>query len=378
MHRCSLKHLKCQNKSKKLYYTQSILEAKGNQGALSRLTNKLLQKNTCPILLKHSSPLELLNKFSEFFIDKVSNIQDSMTEILDPLSTFDVFLEPAMSARFTQFTLLPNKQVMDLVKNSPIKSTPLDPIPADLLKLCQSIIIPVFTSIINLSLSTGIFLDCLKEARLSPIIKKNNLDREVLNNYRPISNLTYLLELVERAVCTQLSSHKTANHLCEPLQSVYRKFHSTEMAIIGVLNDLLISLDNKCTVYLSLLDCSAAFDLVHPQILLHCLQSRLGVTGPALTWFKSYLTNKIQRVAIAGTPSDPQPCTCGVPQGSVLGPILLSIYTTPIGDVGQSHSTKFHLYADNTQLYLAGNLPDNDLDHAHTIARLEACIADIR
>ena len=124
-----------------------------------------------------------------------------------------------------------------------------------------------------------------KEAQLTPIIKKHNLDLNTLNHYQPISNLPYLSKLVETAVVQQLSDYMAQNSLLEPLQSAYHKSHSTETAIIYVLNNLLTALNSNNIVFVTLLDCSAAFDLVDHQILLQCLSSLLGITGVAHDWF---------------------------------------------------------------------------------------------
>ena len=140
----------------------------------------------------------------------------------------------------------------------------------------------------------------------------------MLNNYHPISNLSYISKLIECAIAAQLTAYMIANNLMESHQSAYRKSHSTETAITCVLDDLLTALDSHEVAYLSLLDCSAAFDLVIHQVLLHRLKHRLGITNTALRWFESYLEDRTQCVLISGDISDPRPLHCGVPQGSVL------------------------------------------------------------
>ena len=132
------------------------------------------------------------------------------------------------------------------------------------------------------------------------------------------------------------------------------------------------------TVYVSLLDCSTAFDLVDHNILLHHLQTRLGITDLALLWFKSYLSDQTQCVNISADHSSPQQLECGIPQGSVLGPVLFSIYTLPLGDIIRSHDAGFHFYADDTQLYLACDCPNSRKAQCEIVTRLEACITDIQ
>ena len=129
-------------------------------------------------------------------------------------------------------------------------------------------LLPVLTAIVNHSLQSGIFPDHLKQAQLSPILKKFNLDPETLNNYRPISNLSFISKLVERAVAKQLTAYMAENDLFEPYQSAYRSNHSTETTLLCVMDSLLVALDNRSQVFVSLLDCSAAFDLVVHDILL--------------------------------------------------------------------------------------------------------------
>ena len=240
------------------------------------------------------------------------------------------------------------------------------------------ILTPAISSIVNLSLRDGAVPTQLKGAQLIPILKKHGLDLDSLNNYRPISNLTYISKLVERAVAAQLSDYLSIHGLQEPLQSAYHKAHSTETTITRVLNDLLVAIDNQNMVYVTLLDCSAAFDLVDHPTLIHRLEHRLGVTGTALEWFRSYLADRTQSVSISGSVSPALPLTCGVPQGSALGPKLFTIYTLPLGDIIRQHHTQFHLYADDAQLYLAFKRSDSPTVHANTLKKLEACIAEIR
>ena len=131
-------------------------------------------------------------------------------------------------------------------------------------------------------------------------------------------------------------------------------------------------MDNGSIAVLVLLDLSAAFDTVSHAILLNRLETRFGITGPALTWLKSYL----QSVLIGDKTSSEQSLDSGVPQGSVLGPILFTAYTTPLGDVIRQHNLQYHLYADDTQLYIT--FSPGTPAQASTIDHLNNCLKDVR
>ena len=144
----------------------------------------------------------------------------------------------------------------------------------------------------------------------------------------------------------------------------YRQFHSTETALTCVMNDILLALDQRKSVFLVLLDLSAAFDTIDNQLLLGRLASSTGLDGVPLKWVSSYLTNRTQFVSILNEKSECHQLTNGVPQGSVLGPIFFTIYMQPLVDIVHWHNMNFHLYADDTQLYLLfdGSNPQSEHD----------------
>ena len=261
--------------------------------------------------------------------------------------------------------------------SAPIKSCQLDPVPAVAFKQSLRTLVPTITRIFNKSLQLGTMPGMLKGAMVQPLLKKPQLDTEDLNNYQPVSNLTYISKVIERVVAAQLNEHLAANSSNEVYQSAYRQFHSTETALTCVMNDILLALDQRKSVFLVLLDLSAAFDTIDHQLLLGRLAGRIGLSGVPLRWVSSYLTDRTQFLSVSNERSECHQLTNGVPQGSVLGPIFFTIYTQPLGDIVRCHNMKFHLYADDTQLYLSLNGRDPEPEH-DALTRLEACIADIK
>ncbi len=188
-----------------------------------------------------------------------------------------------------------------------------------------------------------------------------------------ISNLPFLSKILEKVISSQLYSFLEKNGICEEFQSGFRPYHSTETALIRVTNDLLLSSDRGCISLLVLLDLSAAFDTIDHNILLNRLENFVGISGSALAWFKSYLSDRHQFVAVNEEVSYRSQVQYGVPQGSVLGPLLFTLYMLPLGDIIRKHGVSFHCYADDTQLYISSRP-----DETHQIEKLTECIVDIK
>ena len=248
-------------------------------------------------------------------------------------------------------------EVRRLVNKSPSKSCSLDPVPTWFLKEHLDCLLPSITNIVNLSMSTGIVPAKIKVAHVMPSLKKPSLDKDVMKNFRPVSNTSFISKLTERVVLNRLIDHVSHNNLQEKFQSAYKPNHSTETALMRIQNDILMTLDNKRDVLLFLLDLSAVFDTVDHTLLLACMRSA-GVIGIARKWFESYLTSRTQTVSLGQTQSDPSELLQGMPQGSVLGPVLFTLYTGPIGQIVRQHRHDFHLFADDSQLYVSFKIKD--------------------
>ena len=269
------------------------------------------------------------------------------------------------------------EEVAKLIRKSPDKSCSLDAIPTHLVKKCMNTLVPLITKIFNISLSVSEMPEDYKDAILIPLIKKAILDCEILKKFRPVSNLTFISKLIEKVVAIRLNEHMQLNKLHECFQSAYKQLHSMETALLRVQSDILRALDDHGAVLLVLLDLSAAFDTVDHSILLKYLNTHMGIRGEALAWLESYLTGRTQRVYVNGVFSSSRSIECGVPQGSVLGPILFTIYLGPLGDIIRKHGLPFHLYADDSQLYITFK-PITSENLVVFKCRLEACISEIR
>ena len=242
-------------------------------------------------------------------------------------------------------------EIQCIIAASPNKQCALDPFPTGLVKSCKDFLTPIIMQIVNKSLSTGEFPQVFKNALVTPLLKKRTLDEDVLNNYRPVSNLAFISKITEKVVASRLNHHLMVNNLQEPFQSAYRMNHSTETAMLRVQNDIIRALGDNKVVLLVLIDLSAAFDTVNHKRLLNTLHA-IGITGKALGWFTSYLQNRSQTITISGKQSRSRQLECGVPQGSVLGPILFNVYTAALGLLLRQEKTNYSMYADDTDLYL--------------------------
>ncbi len=226
-------------------------------------------------------------------------------------------------------------------------------------------------NIINSSLSLGHVPKPFKLAFIKPLIKK--LDPSELANYRPISNLLFMSKILEKVVSAQLCSFLQNNYLYEEFQSGFRPHHSTETALVKITNDLLLASDQGCISLLVLLDLSAAFDTIDHDILIERLQNYMGIQGQALRWFRSYLSNHYHFVYLNEESSQLSPVKYGVTQGSVLGPLLFSIYMLPLGNIIRKYGISFHYYVDDTLLYISTRP-----DETSKLFKLTECVKNVK
>ena len=216
------------------------------------------------------------------------------------------------------------------VMKSPSRGFSLDPLPTRMVKQVMGPLFTLMTTLMNSSLTSGDVPENMKVARISPLLKKPSLDSEHLQNYRPVSNLSFFSKLLEKVVAFKLKSYMYVHGLHDPTLSAYRTGHSTETALARVLNDLLCTIGKHGIVILVLLDLSTAYDTIDHNVLLGHMQSLLGIGGTVLRWFKSYLTGRTQQLQIHDALSVVIFLLLGVPQGSVLGANLFLTYMLPL------------------------------------------------
>ena len=192
-------------------------------------------------------------------------------------------------------------------------------------------------------------------------------------SYRPVSNLSYMSKLVEWMVSRRLTRYLEGEKLLPKFQSGFRARHSTETAILKVLSDILTAADQGKVSILGLLDMSAAFDTVDHSILFDRLETAYGFSGTVLSWMRSFLTDRDQRVVFGGSSSATSIVKFGVPQVSVLGPLLFVLYTADIQHIAEGFNLGVHCYADDRQLYLY----DRVQALPGMISKVVSCIAEI-
>jgi exonuclease III len=342
------------DEKKSAYWKGKILSEKSLWKTLKTVSE---YKNNSPKSEKTSEQL------ADYFDYKVSTIQNGLTA------------EPWVCGqqRFTShslehFELATPDEVIDIIMKSENKQSMLDPMPMWLLKKCLGVLIDFIVLFLNASLSKGHIPLHLKCAQVTPILKKQDGDPDDEKNYRPISNLPYLAKLLEKIVSRRITAHINENSLWPKYQSAYRRHHSTETSVVRLLSDIVGECEKGKLVLLCLLDMSAAFDTVDHDILMQRLDLCFGVRGEALKWIGSYLSDRHQTVCFNGSKAEPRLLKTGVPQGSVLGPLLFILYVSEIEKIVTECGFRVCSYADDIQIY-ASVEPDQHHVLQHELLR---------
>ena len=333
------------------------------------------------VLPESDSPTTLANDFSNYFVEKVGKIRNELDQCASSSSNQSSQFLPQsdihVECKLSDFSIVTEDKLYNLIMKCPSKSCLLDPMPTWLVKQHLQTLLPILTTIVNTSLASGAFPAELRKAIITPILKKASLDKNQLKHYRPVSNLAFIGKLIEKVVASQVSDHTTKHDLSDPYQSAYKCAHSTETALVCVQNDILRAIDNRHAVFLLMLDLSAAFDTVDHGILLKQLTDDFGLTDNVHTWFQSYLCSRTSKVCVKGVFSDERELMYGVPQGSVIGPQAFTYYTRRVGQIIVSHGLKYHKYADDVQIYTTFN-PDRPGDAACALFKLSKCVSELQ
>ena len=239
----------------------------------------------------------------------------------------------------------------ELLKLNPSKSTGLDEIPARFIRDGASVLKIPITFIVNLSLSSGKVPDDMKVARVKPLYKKNSSLEA--GNYRPVSILSIVSKILEKCVHSQLHQFLDSNDILYKFQSGFRSKFSTDTCLIHLYDYLKTKTSKGLYTGMLLLDLQKAFDTVDHDILCRKLEA-IGVRS--VPWFKSYLSGRQQFVHINNVSSDPGYVTCGVPQGSILGPLLFLIYVNDM-PISLDSECKLILYADDSAILFSHKDP---------------------
>lgn len=340
---------------KRTYCTNAISNNINNSHKLWSTIKKLLPTNKVSVksVYNHSTDdyttcdKDTANQFNNYFTsigNSLANKFNNTGRNIDKSNSVDSTF---------QFDIITDDYIFDKIcQLSNNKSPGLDGFQVKLLKLAAPIICKPLAYICNLSLATSTFPHEWKQAKVTPIFKDG--DRSDVSNYRPISVLSTVSKIIERAVHDQLYSYLTENNILHPSQSGFRSGHSTNTALLDVSDFILNNMNSGKATAALFLDLKKAFDTVDHDILISKLDD-FGVKGSALNWFKSYLTDRSQIVSVNSNFSDPQGINIGVPQGSILGPLLFIIY---INSLPINVTCKCVMYADDTTLLCSSTDPE--------------------
>uniref|UniRef100_A0A8D2LLU3 Reverse transcriptase domain-containing protein n=1 Tax=Varanus komodoensis TaxID=61221 RepID=A0A8D2LLU3_VARKO len=335
--------------AKKKFFSTSIASSQCCLVELFRVVQGLLNPGPKKDLVPPSKAR--CDNFAKHFREKIAQIRHELYSTIESDSVGEVPMMPSPQFMY-EFQLLQPDNVDKVLGQVRPTTCLLDPCPSWLLKNAKDGIVTWILEVVNASFRDGRVPATLKERVVQPVLKKESLDPEVVAYYRPVANIPFLGKVLERVVVGQLQALLDETDYLDPFQSGFRPRYGTESALVALYDDLCRERDRGSASLLVLLDLSAAFNTIDHGILLDRLAG-LGVGGTALRWFRSYLNGRFPKVVLGDYGSAPWQLHHGVPQGSILSPLLFNIYVKPLGEVIRRCGLRSHQYADDTQVYLS-------------------------
>ena len=322
-----------------------------NEGETWKIVNEIIKpKAQVTIVINGpngeiSKEQEVADAFNIYFVNKISNLKEKIDPnlIRDPLENVrEKMRNRNLSLKIKPVTAGAVKKLMKRMAKK--KSKGNDGIPQDCLLLGQDVIAGPLTDVINTSISSGVFPEQWKEAIVVPILKKG--DSKDTKNYRPVSCLPAASKVLEKVVCEQLTRFAEVHNLLPNNQHGFRAQRSTMTALSSMQKEWIRNTEEGLTTGILVWDLSSAFDTLDIDLLLEKL-AIYGADELALNWFRSFLTNRTQRVRIGSSLSAPLSLVSGVPQGGILSPIVFTIYTADM-ELWLKKNSKLFNFADDT------------------------------
>ena len=350
--------------AKKDNISKKFEKAEGNCKETWKILNELRGKTKTkikPLFLINDIIVEdrrtIANSFNSYFTSIASKLNESCDGLtIEPIPKFTDYLKNSSNTSLYLKECSPD-EIIDIIKE--LSSNKSSDLPIPVIKHCANILSPVLSKFYNRFMRLGIFPNILKTGIVSPVLKKGN--PQLLENYRPISTLPIFSKIFEKLIYSRLYDYLIAKNVLYEKQFGFRKNHSTSHAINYSIKHIADKIEQKKHVIGIFLDLSKAFDTICHSKLLTKLEN-LGIRGNCLKLLKNYLLNRKQITKLNNVKSDYQNISFGVPQGSVLGPLLFLLYINDI--INSAPDGEFVIFADDTNIFITGN----DENEAYSIA----------